>query len=76
MDGVLFFQDCQTGSDNVVVSMLGVQHKGLPGLGGLTYCSKMRVYQWGRRVRQAECARINLYIRDPWRKAKTLEYEL
>ncbi|KAI7785815.1 quinate permease [Diaporthe eres] len=80
VDGVLLYRDCRTGGGDVVVSMLSVQHDGLPDLGGPAYHTKMRVYEWGRRVRQAECARINLEwllgIGDPVRKMQTLDYEL
>lgn len=86
VEGVLLYRDYQTaaggggGGDDVVVSLLSVQHDGLPDLGGPEYHTKMRVYEWGRRVRQAECARINLDwllgIGDPVRKMQTLDYEL
>lgn len=80
VEGVLLYQDYRTGGGDVVVSMLSVQHDGLPDLGGPAYHTKMRVYEWGRRVRQAECARINLNwlldIGDPARKMQTLDYEL
>lgn len=78
--GVLLYQDYRTGSNDVVVSMLSVQHDGLPDLGGPAYHNKMRVYEWGRRVRQARCARTNLdWLLDvgvPVRKMQTLDYEL
>ncbi|KAG6367407.1 hypothetical protein INS49_001596 [Diaporthe citri] len=80
VEGVLLYRDHRTGGDNFVVSMLSVQHDGLPDLGGPAYHTKMRVYKWGRRVRQAECARINLdwllNVGDTVRKMQTLDYEL
>lgn len=59
-EGVLSYLGCQTCSDEVVVLLLGMELVGLSDLGGPAYQTKMCVYGWDRRVRQAELPRFNL----------------
>lgn len=53
-EGVLSYLGHQTCSQEVVVSLLGIELEGLSDLGGPAYHTKMRVYEWDRRYRQAE----------------------